>query len=98
MGHGNNIVIPDWREYKIDGIKELENLQKALQSQGLKDPWIRNEVWRYHPQTYIGPGRAGLYSIFKGFKWAVAAMVLTVGAEKLLFNKQSDTHHTTEEE
>ena len=41
MGHGNKIVIPDWKEYKIDGIKELESLQTALKSRGLKDPWIR---------------------------------------------------------
>ena len=33
--------IPDWRIYKIDGIKELEETQRLLAARGLKDPWIR---------------------------------------------------------
>lgn len=29
-------------------------IQRALAAQGLKDPWLRNEVWRYNRQL-IGP-------------------------------------------
>ncbi|XP_033728502.1 uncharacterized protein LOC117317719 [Pecten maximus] len=36
-----------WSTYKINGIKGLEEHKKALAAEGLKDPWIRNEVWRF---------------------------------------------------
>ena len=47
---------------------------------------------------YVGPGKAGLISILRGFKWAAAAMVLTVAAEQFLFKKPSETHAKPEEE
>ena len=33
--------IPDYKEFKIEGIKELENVQQKLAAKGLKDPWLR---------------------------------------------------------
>jgi len=48
-GHGSHhghhaepkFQVPDWRQYKIDGIKELEWTQKMLAAKGLRDPWLR---------------------------------------------------------
>lgn len=41
-GHGGEkFKIPDWKQYKVDGIKELEWTQKALEAKGLRDPWLR---------------------------------------------------------
>ncbi|XP_026316547.1 NADH dehydrogenase [ubiquinone] 1 beta subcomplex subunit 3 [Hyposmocoma kahamanoa] len=48
-GHGEPYQIPDYKTFKVEGIKQLEDLQVALAKKCLKDPWIRNEVWRYHP-------------------------------------------------
>merc|ERR1711976_169956 len=49
MGGGGKVPyeIPDHRIYKIDGIKHLEWTRDELAKHGLKDPWLRNEAWRY---------------------------------------------------
>jgi len=40
--------IPHWSHYQVtDRTPELQKLQQRLASLGLKDPWIRNEVWRF---------------------------------------------------
>ena len=41
MGGGEKIEIPDWRIYKIDGVKDLENTRDALAKRGLKWHWLR---------------------------------------------------------
>ena len=45
MGGGHEghekFVCPDWKQYKVEGIKELEYVQKKLAEKGLKDPWLR---------------------------------------------------------
>ena len=41
MGHGEKIVIPDYKQYKIDGLKQLEWTREELKKKGLKDPWLR---------------------------------------------------------
>ena len=40
-GHGEKFQVPDWRQYKIDGIKALEWTQQSLAAKGLRDPWLR---------------------------------------------------------
>lgn len=40
-GHGEPYQIPDYKTFKVEGIKELEELQAALAKKNLKDPWIR---------------------------------------------------------
>ena len=49
MNGGNvKIPIPDYKIYKVgEHTPELLNVQKKLAARGLKDPWLRNEVWRY---------------------------------------------------
>lgn len=39
--HGAPHQVPDWKIYKVEGIPELEHLQRRLGTLGLKDPWIR---------------------------------------------------------
>ena len=42
------MVIPDYKIYVVnEHTPELQALEKKLAERGLKDPWIRNEVWRY---------------------------------------------------
>lgn len=40
-GHGPPYTVPDYKQFKIDGIPQLEELEKALAKKGLRDPWIR---------------------------------------------------------
>ncbi|XP_039253062.1 NADH dehydrogenase [ubiquinone] 1 beta subcomplex subunit 3-like [Styela clava] len=35
---------PSWRTWKVEGTS-YEPIQKRLAKIGLKDPWLRNEVW-----------------------------------------------------
>ncbi|XP_071104216.1 NADH dehydrogenase [ubiquinone] 1 beta subcomplex subunit 3-like [Haliotis cracherodii] len=93
MGGGGKVQIPDWRQYKVEGIKELEQLQSLLAARGLKDPWIRNEVWRYHPDNFQGVGRAAMKSVGRGFKWAFPAVVVTLLAQKFIFKKDEHGGH-----
>ncbi|KAK3592445.1 hypothetical protein CHS0354_004876 [Potamilus streckersoni] len=90
--HHNEIKIPDWRQYKVDGIKELEFLQKQLAARGLKDPWIRNEVWRYHPSNYGGAIKGLAKAFFRSFHWAFLAFAVTVAVDKYVL-KKDDSHH-----
>ncbi|XP_076458423.1 NADH dehydrogenase [ubiquinone] 1 beta subcomplex subunit 3-like [Babylonia areolata] len=91
MGGGEKFQVPDWRSYKIDGIPELEQTQRMLASRGLKDPWLRNEVWRYQKQNYGGQWRNAGISLGRGLKWAVAAVAITIAVEKFVF-KKDDGH------
>ena len=43
-GGGVPFEIPDWKKYKVEGVPELEKLQRRLAAEGLKDPWIRYVV------------------------------------------------------
>nr|AQS22559.1 NADH dehydrogenase 1 beta subcomplex subunit 3 [Pseudodiaptomus poplesia] len=48
MGGDHGMKIPDWKSFTVgEHTPELLKLQKMLDSLGLKDPWLRNEVWRY---------------------------------------------------
>uniref|UniRef100_A0A5F8H1H8 NADH dehydrogenase [ubiquinone] 1 beta subcomplex subunit 3 n=1 Tax=Monodelphis domestica TaxID=13616 RepID=A0A5F8H1H8_MONDO len=47
MAHGHGkIELPDYKQWKIEGTP-LQRVQERLAKQGLKDPWLRNEAWRY---------------------------------------------------
>lgn len=76
-GHGHHEVkIPDYRIYKVEDAPELMAVQKALAAQGLKDPWIRNEVWRYNRKEF-GSESTRIKMAFRGFKFGFAAFVVT---------------------
>lgn len=87
MGGGGKFEVPDWRAYKIDGIRELEQTQRMLAARGLKDPWLRNEVWRYSKENYGGQWRNAAISLGRGLKWALAAMAVTIAYDKLVSKK-----------
>lgn len=48
-GHGEPYHVPDYKTFKIEGIKELEELEAALAKKCLKDPWIRYCLCRCNP-------------------------------------------------
>lgn len=39
--HHHNFKVPDWKQYKVEDAPELMQVKKALERQGLKDPWLR---------------------------------------------------------
>ena len=42
MGGGaQELKIPDWRMYRVEGCAKLEDVQRKLAAKGLRDPWLR---------------------------------------------------------
>jgi len=95
MGGRGVMKVPDWKTYKVENAPELIRVQEALARKGLKDPWLRNEVWRYEKKEWGTVKSRWQSSIFRGFKYGVAAFVVTVAIEKglELVNPPKDGHH-----
>ena len=92
MGHGKEhdpvkLDIPDYRIWKVEGT-QLEQVQKKLAKKGLKDPWARNEVWRFMGE--FGTPQSVYGVIFRGFKWGAAAFVLSLMVEYSLQPPRKD--------
>ncbi|XP_043199780.1 NADH dehydrogenase [ubiquinone] 1 beta subcomplex subunit 3-like [Amphibalanus amphitrite] len=92
-GGGRPYEIPDWRKYKVEDAPELVNVRNALAQKGLKDPWLRNEVWKYDQKMFLKPNERMTRFFFRGFKYAAAAMVVTIAADKLGLLGSSDHGH-----
>ncbi|KAM9380444.1 NADH dehydrogenase [ubiquinone] 1 beta subcomplex subunit 3 isoform 1-T2 [Phaethornis superciliosus] len=95
MGHGSEhghgkMELPDYRIWKVEGTP-LEEVQKRLAKRGLRDPWARNEAWRFmggfaKPTTLTEV-------VGRGFKWGFAAFVVAIGIEYVLFPPKEGGHH-----
>uniref|UniRef100_A0A0A9X636 NADH dehydrogenase [ubiquinone] 1 beta subcomplex subunit 3 n=1 Tax=Lygus hesperus TaxID=30085 RepID=A0A0A9X636_LYGHE len=90
-GLGERAKIPDWTIYKVEDCPELVRHRDNLALKGLKDPWIRNEAWRFNRKEFGSAGSRALL-VFRGLKWGVLATIITVGIEKGL-NYGKDDHH-----
>ncbi|VVC90246.1 unnamed protein product [Leptidea sinapis] len=82
MGHEAPYKVPPYTQFKIEGIPQLEELQRELAKKGLKDPWIRNEAWRYHPAFGTRATRA-MKVFFRGAPLGLALTLVAVGFQKL---------------
>lgn len=40
-GHHGPPEVPDYRIYKVEGVRQLERTKRMLAQHGLKDPWLR---------------------------------------------------------
>ncbi|KAG5871533.1 hypothetical protein JTB14_023958 [Gonioctena quinquepunctata] len=91
-GHHDPYTIPDYKIYKVADVPELVATQKALAAQGLKDPWLRNEVWRYDPKEW-GTEKTRLRPVFlRGFKYGFGAFLLTI-AGTALYDRMYPSEH-----
>ncbi|KAI1295871.1 NADH dehydrogenase [ubiquinone] 1 beta subcomplex subunit 3 [Halotydeus destructor] len=85
--------IRDWRSYKIDqNVPELVDLEQRLAARGLKDPWARNEVWRFDRRLWGTPADRW-FAILKPFKYGFIAFVLTVAYFEAQGVKRGAIHH-----
>ncbi|KAJ3649057.1 hypothetical protein Zmor_020819 [Zophobas morio] len=93
-GHGHeSYTIPDYKIYKVDDIPELCATRKALASHGLKDPWLRNEVWRYNPKEF-GTEKARLRTfLFRGFRTGFIAFAITIAGTAIYDKLYPPKHH-----
>ncbi|XP_053684526.1 NADH dehydrogenase [ubiquinone] 1 beta subcomplex subunit 3 [Sabethes cyaneus] len=82
--HGPPYKVPDASIYKLEDAPELLETQRALARRGLKDPWLRNEVWRYNAKEWSTHRVRLVKFLFKGFPLGFAAFVATIGIEYAL--------------
>ncbi|XP_054167993.1 NADH dehydrogenase [ubiquinone] 1 beta subcomplex subunit 3-like [Oppia nitens] len=86
--------IPDYKQYRVNDIPQLLDVQKKLAARGLKDPWLRNEVWRYDPKNWgtktwriwglVAPGLLYGFGLF---------LVVVVCEETILKDKDDHKSH-----
>ncbi|BES98397.1 NADH dehydrogenase (ubiquinone) 1 beta subcomplex [Nesidiocoris tenuis] len=95
-GHGHGLgeraKIPDYTKWKVEDYPELVAHRERLALEGLKDPWIRNEAWRFDRKEW-GTVRERVFLSFRGFKWGLLGAVLLLGGEKLLGGSDSQHGH-----
>ncbi|XP_028847604.1 NADH dehydrogenase [ubiquinone] 1 beta subcomplex subunit 3 [Denticeps clupeoides] len=87
-GHGK-LAMPDYKQWKWEGTP-LEFTQQRLARRGLRDPWARNEAWRY-------TGSFGVPVTFKdilarGFKKGFIAFAVALAVEYTLFPPKKSDH------
>jgi NADH dehydrogenase (ubiquinone) 1 beta subcomplex subunit 3 len=88
---------PSWTKFKVENAPELVDVEQRLAKLGLKDPWLRNEVWRYDPQCGAVSARPQLLrSAGNGMKLGLILCIGTIILETAygkLFGGKSDHHH-----
>lgn len=87
-GHSKQ-PLPDWKQWKVEGTP-LEFTQRRLAKRGLKDPWLRNEVWRC--SGHFSPPVALPEVMLRGFKWGFAAFAVALAIEYTIFPPKKGGH------
>ncbi|XP_033899367.2 NADH dehydrogenase [ubiquinone] 1 beta subcomplex subunit 3-like [Acipenser ruthenus] len=88
--HGHGLSMPDYKQWRVEGTP-LEFTQERLARRGLKDPWARNEAWRYMGGFAKPTNFKDVF--FRGFKWGFAAFVVALGVEYALFPPKKNGDH-----
>ncbi|XP_066601069.1 NADH dehydrogenase [ubiquinone] 1 beta subcomplex subunit 3 [Prorops nasuta] len=96
-GHGPPYTIPSHEVFKVEDAPKLRKVQEDLKKLGLKDPWLRNEVWRYH-KSFGTLGQRVYGMLLNGIGYGFAAFVATIAFEKLTGVDYSHHHHHDEHE
>uniref|UniRef100_A0A1B6HE63 NADH dehydrogenase [ubiquinone] 1 beta subcomplex subunit 3 n=1 Tax=Homalodisca liturata TaxID=320908 RepID=A0A1B6HE63_9HEMI len=79
--HHHKVEVPDYRIYKVEDCPELVRVQQELARKGLKDPWLRNEVWRFNTKEY-GTYSSRVSSMFaRGTRFGLIAFAVTLAVE-----------------
>merc|ERR1712215_628025 len=90
MGGGSMPPVPSYKAYphsEIEKIPRMMETREKLAKVGLKDPWARNDIWRYVRPESTGSrimpsvGRMGWISIMTGFAPALLAVGVTIALD-----------------
>jgi len=84
------VRIPDPAKYDITVSPDLMYTRDRLAARGLKDPWIRNEIWRFDPK-YWGTRWERILFPLRPVKYAVCVFLITLGIEKMFSHPHE--HH-----
>ncbi|XP_014261792.1 NADH dehydrogenase [ubiquinone] 1 beta subcomplex subunit 3 [Cimex lectularius] len=91
---GERMKIPDYRIYKVEDHPELVQHRDRLAAKGLKDPWLRNEAWRFNKEEFGTRGANLRTRLFTGFRLGVGALLLTIAVETAFkqFSNSDNSH------
>ncbi|KAK9306411.1 hypothetical protein QLX08_002924 [Tetragonisca angustula] len=92
-GHEPELEIPSPDIYKVENVPELKLVQDELAKLGLKDPWLRNEVWRYTAFPGTSHTLRVIRGITKGMIVGFAAFLVTLGVEHTFGITYKGEHH-----
>ena len=68
MGGVRKLEIPDYKTYQVGPwTPELQDVERRLAARGLKDPWLRNEVWRFDRRIWKSPRQRFINIVSRGF-------------------------------
>ncbi|XP_072541086.1 NADH dehydrogenase [ubiquinone] 1 beta subcomplex subunit 3 [Salminus brasiliensis] len=88
--HGNvKTTFPDYRMWKWEGTP-LEVTQQRLARRGLKDPWARNEAWRY--SSIYGKPKTFFHVVKRGFVGGFIACAVCLAVEYTFFPPEKSDH------
>jgi NADH dehydrogenase (ubiquinone) 1 beta subcomplex subunit 3 len=97
-GHGHEpYTIPCYKIYKVEDAPELVATRDALAARGLKDPWLRNEVWRFDRKMWGTEGSRAKALLLRGFRTGFAAFLVTI-AGTAIYDKLYPSEHGHHEE
>jgi len=86
------VEIPDWREYKVEQVPELKEVERRLAARGLKNNWLRNEVW-YMRDSLHGTNLRRLVRVWgQGLPLGLAAAVVLIAIESVIFKEKRKKH------
>jgi len=97
MGGDGIPKVPDWRTCTVGPhTPELQKVERMLSSLNLKDPWLRNEAWRFDRR----PGGAGFDRkptmkkfLSRGMLPGFGLACITAGVHYYLESQNSHGHH-----
>ncbi|KAL0277303.1 UNVERIFIED_CONTAM: hypothetical protein PYX00_004641 [Menopon gallinae] len=96
MGHDHHELppVPDFRKYNVDDVPILKETQRKLAFHGLRDPWLRNEVWKYQipGQNHTKYNFHRLKPALTGFKYGLALALIMTAISKTMARK-IEHHH-----
>ncbi|CAM4607921.1 unnamed protein product [Leuciscus chuanchicus] len=87
-GHGK-LSMPDYRVWKYEGTP-LEMTQQRLARRGLRDPWARNEAWRFTGS--FGVPVTFREVLLRGFRTGFAAFAVALAVEYAFFPPKKSEH------
>ena len=90
---GDKLKIPDHKIYQIGPwAPELQDVERRLAAKGLKDPWIRNEVWRFDRRDFDSPNQRMKRAFTRGLVPGIALAILSTFISNYYESKRP--HHT----
>lgn len=93
MGGAKKIEIPDYKIYQVGPwAPELQDVERRLKAKGLKDPWLRNEVWRFDRRDFDSPRQRTIRTVTRGLLPGIALAIIATAISKYYDSKAP--HHT----